>query len=72
MVALRVRRGGFTGDMGQRLLRVDVFTSHGGRPKERGKKGLTRLKLCHIYIVTGCHWGHGVASLAMSEGKDSL
>lgn len=36
-------RARLAGDMGQRLLRVDVFTSHGGRPKEKAQPGGTPL-----------------------------
>lgn len=72
--------GRLAGDMGQRIIRVEVFTSHGGQPKEEGKSSTRwdsslpslRLKLCQCYIssVTWCRWGREVVSVVLSEGKD--
>lgn len=56
------------GDMGQRILRVDEFTTHGGRPKEEGKSStrwdsslpprlkLSQVKESHIFSGAEVEW----------------
>lgn len=69
------------GDMGQRILRVDVFTSHGGQPKEEGKCSTrwdssvpsSRLKLCQdkkSIFPQWCRPGWAVVSVVLSESTD--